>query len=116
MAEIEIAFRNLQILFDTTASEIAADLSKRMWSLLGQADAGTYSFSFATNTMPVFDEFIISRGLLHGLQGLGMDLESVRIMTSDQMMSPRGRPLPFDKKTKKGFSDHFPIEATTQTV
>ena len=87
-----------------------------MWSLLGQADTGTYSFSSATNTMPVLDQFVISRGLLYGLQGLRMDLESVRILTPDQMTSPRGRPRPFDKKTKKGFSDHFPIEAVIQTV
>ncbi|HXF06108.1 MAG TPA: hypothetical protein VNM72_11955 [Blastocatellia bacterium] len=101
---------------------VATYLKKRaylfncMWPLLGRADTGTSFFPSGTNTMLLLDQFIISRGLLYGLQGLKMDLESVRIMRPDQMTSPKGRPVPFDKKTKKGFSDHFPIEAVIQTV
>lgn len=108
--------RNKKLPAAATYLKKRAYLFNCMWPLLGQADVGTYSFSSATNTMLLLDQFIISRGLLYGLQGLKMDLESVRIMMPDQMTSPRGRPIPFDKKTKKGVSDHFPIEAVIQTV
>ncbi len=88
-----------------------------MWKLLGQPDTGTYYYSGSTNTMNLLDQFIISRGLYYGVQGLRMNLESVEIFKAPVMTSGgKQRPVAFDKKTKKGYSDHFPIQAVVETV
>jgi hypothetical protein len=87
-----------------------------MWPLLGQPDVGTLYYSGATNSMNLLDQFMISRGLLYGEAKLVMDLASVKIFTPAIMISPKKRPIPFDRKTKKGYSDHFPIEAVIKTV
>jgi len=86
-----------------------------MWPILGRQDEGTFYFSRSTNTMNVLDQFILSRGLFFGEQHLGMDLDSVQVFTPDLMTTPSGRPRAFSKKTHKGFSDHFPIEAVIET-
>lgn len=83
-----------------------------MWPVAAGADRGSYYFGTGTNTMNQLDHFIVSRGLLYGHAGLKIDLDSVRIFTPDIMASgAKKRPKAFDKKTKKGYSDHFPIEA-----
>jgi len=87
-----------------------------MWGLVGQSDIGTLYFSESTNTMNLLDQFIVSRGLFYGKQKLKMDLGSVNIFKPSIMTTRKGRPIPFDKKTKKGFSDHFPIECIVRKV
>lgn len=88
------------------------------WPFLGIPDTGTIYFrGESANTMNVFDQFIVSHGLQYGKMGLRVRPDSVRIFrTSD--MSPRVmmRPKAFDRKTKKGFSDHFPIEVIIDSV
>jgi hypothetical protein len=87
-----------------------------MWPLLGKADRGTLYFAEATNSMNLLDQFLASRGLYFGKQGLQIVPESVAIFTPPELMTPKGRPRPFDRRTKAGFSDHFPITGVIRTV
>ena len=87
-----------------------------MWPKLGQPDKGSFYFSSATNSMNLLDQFFVSRGLFYGVQGLKIDPASVEIFTPAAMTTPKGRPRPFDRKTKKGYSDHFPVQAVIQTI
>ncbi len=93
-----------------------AYLFNGMWPFLGMPDVGTHYFSGAVNTMNVLDQFILSRGLYYGLQGLRLDPQSIEIFTPEPMTTAKGRPKAFDKGTKKGFSDHFPITALIDTL
>ena len=96
--------------------EAQAYLFNGMWPFLGKPDVGTHYFSRAVNTMNMLDQFIMSRGLYYGEQGLKLDTKSIDIFTPDAMTSPKGRPKAFDKKSKKGFSDHFPITVLIDTL
>ena len=88
-----------------------------MWPFLGQPDQGTHHYSDATNTMNVLDQFIVSRGLYYGIQGLSLRRSSVEIFKPELMTTrKKKRPKAFDKKTRRGFSDHFPIQALIDTV
>ena len=93
-----------------------AYLFNGMWPFLGRPDVGTHYFSRAVNTMNVLDQFILSRGLYYGLQGLRLNPQSIEIFTPEVMTTDKGRPRVFNKKTKKGFSDHFPITAFVDIV
>ncbi|MEA1946270.1 MAG: hypothetical protein U9N83_03085 [Thermodesulfobacteriota bacterium] len=87
-----------------------------MCKFLGMPDEGTHFYSESTNTMNLLDQFIISRGLYYGLQSLKLEQDSVEIFKPSVMASgKKKRPKKFDKKTKKGYSDHFPIQAIIQT-
>jgi hypothetical protein len=88
------------------------------WSLFGMPDTGTIFFSGdSANTMNVFDQFIVSRGLRFGESGLKARPESVKVFRPSGITTgAKMRPKAFDKKTKKGFSDHFPIEMIIDTV
>lgn len=91
-----------------------------MWKQSGYPDAGTYYYSNSTNTMQTLDQFIISRGLYYGLQGLRFNPDSIQIFRPDLMASSgKGRPVRFtfskDGQTSpKGYSDHFPITAVLE--
>jgi endonuclease/exonuclease/phosphatase family metal-dependent hydrolase len=88
-----------------------------MWPQLGRSDHGTLHFGQNTNTFNLLDQFCISRGLLYGLSGLKMALDSVRIFNEAPIASAqKKRPVRFDKETKKGYSDHFPIEAEIEVL
>jgi hypothetical protein len=87
-----------------------------MWPLLGRPGVGTFHFSSAVNPMMVLDQFCVSRGLLLGTSRLRADLDSVRIFTPGLMTTRGGNPREFDRETKAGFSDHFPIEMELETV
>jgi hypothetical protein len=88
-----------------------------MWPTVGQSDTGSLHFGEGTNTMNLLDQFMVSRGLRFGLSGLRMKLDAVRVFRAPAMAT-RGkqRPIPFDKQTRKGYSDHFPIEAEIELV
>ncbi|THJ25200.1 MAG: hypothetical protein CAF45_001980 [Nitrospira sp. CG24E] len=88
------------------------------WPLLGVPDTGSIFFSGdSANTMNLFDQFIVSRGLHFGESGLKARAGSVQIFRpTDMATGSKRRPKSFDKKTKKGFSDHFPIEMMIDTV
>jgi len=84
------------------------------WSLLAEPDKGTIFFSGeSANTMNLFDQFMVSRGLYYGDSGLKARPDSMRIFTTPEMApGKKQRPKAFDKRSKKGFSDHLPVEMT----
>ena len=92
-----------------------------MWPQLGVPDNGTFHFSQSTNTMNLLDQFIISKGLYYGEQGLKFNQQSVEIF-KPSIMAPgrKKRPKNFEytktKIKKNGYSDHFPITATIDTI
>jgi hypothetical protein len=86
------------------------------WPWLGAADKGTIHYPSGTNTMNVFDQFLVSRGLYYGKRDLRIRCEAAKIFTPPDLATPKGRPRPFDRKTKKGYSDHFPITGLIETV
>jgi hypothetical protein len=97
--------------------ELKAWLFNCMGPLAGASDTGTLTFSEGTNTMNLLDQFIVSRGLLFGHAGLKMRRDSVRIFKPPTMTTGgKQRPIAFDKQTKKGTSDHFPIECEIEIV
>lgn len=87
-----------------------------MWEWLGDPDVGTYFWGGSVNSMNLLDQLIISRGLFYGEQGLKLDLDTVEILTPQVMTTSKGRPRKFDKRKKRGYSDHFPIQATIDTT
>ena len=93
-----------------------------MWSLMSKPDVGTHFYSGNTNTMNMLDQFMISRGLYFGLNGLRLETEadsnvpSVRILRDAAMTSRKGRPVAFKKENRSGFSDHFPILTTLRAA
>lgn len=87
-----------------------------MWSKFGTPGEGTYHFSGATNTMNLLDQFMVSKGLYFGEQGLKMNRESVEIFRSPLMATGgKRRPKKFEYNKqgikRNGYSDHFPITA-----
>jgi hypothetical protein len=96
------------------------------WPLLALPDNGTFFFSGgAANTMNVLDQFVVSRGLYFGTSALKVRPNSVQIFRApDMTTSGKQRPKafvfdkkePFDETKASGYSDHFPIELTIETV
>ena len=88
-----------------------------MWRFLGMPDVGSYYYSASTNTMNVLDQIIISRGLYYGSQGLQVKPDSVQIECPTCMTSSKkSRPVAFNKKSRRGYSDHFPVTGVLLTV
>ena len=92
-----------------------------MWPKLGIPDEGTYHFSPSTNTKNMLDQFMISKGLYFGHQGLKFNQQSVEIF-KPSIMAPGSKKRPkkfeFSKKgiKRNGYSDHFPITAIIDTI
>jgi endonuclease/exonuclease/phosphatase family metal-dependent hydrolase len=92
--------------------EQKAYLFNCMWPQAALSDHGSLHFSQGVNTFNLLDQFMVSRGLLFGNSGLKMLVDTARVFEAPPMASAqKRRPVAFDKKTKKGYSDHFPIEA-----
>ncbi len=98
--------------------EKAAVLFNLSWPQLGTPDTGTYYFGGGqSNTMNLLDQWMVSRGLYFGASKLKVRPDSAQIFRPPDMATPgKNRPREFDRKTKKGFSDHFPIELIIDTV
>ena len=97
--------------------EQKAYLFNCMWPQAGLSDHGSLHFGQGVNTFNLLDQFCVSRGLLLGKSGLRMLLDSVRVFAAPPMATAqKRRPIGFDKKTKKGYSDHFPIEAEIEVL
>ncbi len=87
------------------------------WGLLSAHQTGTYfidglrSGEKFPNRYQVLDQLIASRGLLND-NGLSLDLESVEIF-QDELVATKTthRPRGFNKNSKKGTSDHLPLNA-----
>lgn len=101
-----------------TASYRAQDvfLYNATAKFVGQNDIGTFFLEGLatggkfTNRYNVLDQVVVSRGLLSG-SGLTLDLDSVSIFRDPIVATKTGRPRAFDRKTKKGTSDHLPLLA-----
>lgn len=92
-----------------------------MWSLMNEPDQGTHYYSRSIQTMNILDQFIISRGLYFGLQGLQVRqspvrVPEIRVFRPDIMCTRKGRPRAFDRDTNSGYSDHFPILTTLNVM
>lgn len=99
----------------------SARLFNPMWSLMARPDQGTHYFSRATHTMTMLDQFMLSRGLYFGLQGLQSKqstagIPEVSIFQPEVMMTRKGRPREFNLETRSGYSDHFPITTTLNVL
>ena len=90
------------------------------WGPLGIPGEGSIFFSRDTvRTKQMFDQIIVSRGLLLGRQGLRMDetdfaVHTPKIMWTNQSLAASAerhkvRPRAFDRNTLRGSSDHFPV-------
>lgn len=103
-----------------------AHLYNAMWPFLGQDGIGTifYSGEDVQRTKQVFDQIIVSRGLFYGKSGLRLVPQSAgvfaprRMWTNPNLAEDRAaaaphliRPKAFDRKTHRGYSDHFPVQA-----
>jgi hypothetical protein len=81
-----------------------------------KANLGTFFIDWlavgerTTNRYQVLDQLVVSRGLLRG-PGLRLDVESVDIFRDSLVATRSGRPRPFDRKSKRGTSDHLPLTA-----
>ncbi|MEZ6124464.1 MAG: hypothetical protein R3C49_15000 [Planctomycetaceae bacterium] len=85
-----------------------------MWRLASIPDQGTHYWSGSTQTMNMLDQFMFSRGLHFGLDGLQPVQESpgipeVAIFRPEMICTRKGRPREFNLENRTGFSDHFPI-------
>lgn len=92
----------------------AASLFNPMWGLVNQPDIGTHYFSQSTQTMHLLDQFLLSRGLYFGLQGLRVSqsqtgIPEVGIFRPEVMCTRKGRPREFELENRRGYSDHFPV-------
>ena len=100
----------------------SAWLFNPMWSLMSDPDQGTHHYAGATQTMNMLDQFIVSRGLYFGLQGLRLKearpgVPHVEIFRPEVMSTRgKGRPREFRRDTRTGYSDHFPILTTLEVV
>jgi Endonuclease/Exonuclease/phosphatase family len=87
-------------------------LFNAMWPQAGLSDHGSLHYSLGVNTFNLLDQVMVSRGLLLGRSGLQLRPGSARVFEAPLMASRlKRRPVAFDKLTKKGYSDHFPVEA-----
>ncbi len=92
-------------------------LFNAVWHLLGEENLGTFYIAGTmqgikfTNRYQLLDQLLVSRGLLD-TSGLHLDVESVQVFRDKKRnATPSMRPRPFDKKKRKGYSDHFPLVA-----
>jgi endonuclease/exonuclease/phosphatase family metal-dependent hydrolase len=87
-----------------------------MWRFLHPEQTGSfYMASLPTGERFVhryqtLDQIVASRGLARG-PGLKLNANSVAIFREAVVATPSGRPRPFNWTSKKGTSDHLPLEA-----
>ncbi|MCA9063229.1 MAG: hypothetical protein KDA96_09220 [Planctomycetaceae bacterium] len=102
-------------------SERRAWLFNPMWSLLTTPDVGTVRSLENPRRMLLTDQFLLSKGLFAGLQGLTMkesddDRFPVRIARPAELRREDGSPRGFQLDSQTGASDHFPITLTLTTT
>lgn len=94
-----------------------------MWPFVGRPDTGSFFHGGSmtggapTNTMNMLDQFMVSRGLLFGQQGLRLDPISVNVFREAPIATGvKRRPKAFEIRTRKGYSDHLPIECQIEVL
>ena len=119
----------------------SASMFNPMWSLMTMPDQGTHYYSQSTQSMNMLDQFLLSRGLYFGLQGLQIQaaatpatpvrrnpvpstqpdpmapfVPEVGIFRPEIMTTRKGRPREFRCENQSGFSDHFPITTSIRIL
>jgi hypothetical protein len=107
--------------FETEVATYRGDdtwLYNAYWKFLAPENLGTFfiestaSGEHFANRYQILDNLVASRGLLRP-GGVTLDPDSVDIYREKSVATvPSRRPRPFNKKTKKGTSDHLPLVAT----
>jgi hypothetical protein len=80
--------------------------------LLDESAPGTYYRAEEKTPWLLFDQVMVSPGLLRPAGGLRLDEESVTVFRPAWMQQRNGAPKPFRRiegKLIKGYSDHFPV-------
>jgi len=90
------------------------ELFNPAWSLLGQPDRGTCRDLARPSAMSVYDQLMISRGLVTGQSGLQVAGDSqgvpmMKCLSEETLADDSGKPVPFSCDTYNGFSDRLPI-------
>ncbi len=86
------------------------------WKFLPEQHVGTYFLDRLetgqkfVNRYQILDQLVVSRGFLK-TTGLRLDLDSVDIFRNSLVATASGRPRPFNKRNRKGTSDHLPLTA-----
>ena len=89
-----------------------------MWRFPGKG-IGTYYFS---NFSHLFDQFMVSKGILNGKGCFKVKDDSAKIVMSKEMVSGGSYPKPikFGRPSKglnkNGFSDHYPISMVLEEI
>jgi len=105
--------------FETQVATYRGDdtwLYNACWKFLAPENQGTFfiestaSGEHFANRYQVLDNLVASRGLLLP-GGITLDPATVDVYRATSVATPTGRPRPFNRKTKKGTSDHLPITA-----
>lgn len=96
-------------------------LHNPMWSLLAEPDLGTAGSVQPGRPTRIVDQFLLSRGLCLGLNGLetvrtSTGIPAVDVFRPDVMCTRRNRPREFKLESKSGYSDHFPITMSLRAV
>lgn len=102
-------------------SSKTAWLFNPMWSLMSAPDTGTLFHARSSQTMHLVDQFLLSRGLFYGSDGLKPvvnenGVPDVRVFAPDIMTTTKKRPRAFNRDTCTGYSDHFPITMSMQVL
>lgn len=119
--EEEIRFSRGSLPSYKSYSDRMAPMFNPMWSLMCEPGSGTLYYSRTTQTMNLVDQFLLSRGLYHGLSGLQPVMKSdgvpqIDIFTPDEMTTRKKRPREFRRESRAGYSDHFPITMSMQVI
>ncbi|MCH2211841.1 MAG: hypothetical protein MK110_11095 [Fuerstiella sp.] len=89
------------------------------WSLLGLPDQGTCVNPIEPGRLSVFDQMVLSRGLIAGKSGLKVMENERRVphlecLSSNAMTDDCGYPISFNSETCEGFSDRLPLGLTLE--
>lgn len=90
------------------------ELFNPTWSLLGRPDRGTCMDPAHPSAMSVYDQLMISRGLVTGQSGLQVTADSqgvpmMKCLSEEILANDFGQPIPFSCDTYNGYSDRLPI-------
>ncbi|MEZ6131010.1 MAG: hypothetical protein R3C59_20255 [Planctomycetaceae bacterium] len=99
----------------------AVPLFNPMWSLVTSPNQGTSFDPEAAQPDTLRDQFMVSRGLYYGLQGLQVQevvpgIPQVGIFRPTIMSTEKGRPREFHRDTRTGYSNHFPVTTTINVL
>jgi len=83
--------------------------AKRVWysPYLNEEGYKQYSYYF-NDTGATIDHILVNKACLNKS---GLEYESFAVVNSKALSTSKGKPYPWNSKTQKGYSDHFPVIA-----